>query len=124
MREVLAGVFPVDARGRVVRTDGRGKRPWRVDVLCAALGFVVEFDGSYWHSEACNPGKAEKDREKAADIRSQGFTVVRVRESPLEALDVDDLVVELGLTGAEIGERVLAHLVGLSVAAEEFEAAS
>lgn len=115
MREFLAERMPVAAKGRVRRTDGGGKRPWQVDVLSEAAGVVVEFDGSWWHSEKANPGMAVKDARKAADIRSQGFLVVRVREAPLEALHEDDLVVPLLLPGAEIGERVWEHLVGLGV---------
>lgn len=115
MREFLSARMPVADTCRVPRTDGRGKRPWLVDVLSVEAAVVVEFDGSYWHSERANPGMAVKDARKADDIRGQGFTVVRVRESPLVALHEHDLVVPLGLTGAEIGERVWAHLVTLGV---------
>lgn len=122
LREFLSARMPV-VKGRVPRTDGGGKRPWLVDFLSTAAGVVVEFDGSWWHSERANPGMAVKDARKADDIRSQGFTVVRVREAPLVALHEDDLVVPLGLSGAEIGERVWAHLLALGVG-ERFSEAS
>ena len=114
LREFLAVRMPV-VKGRVPRTDVGGKRPWLVDVLSVAAGVVVEFDGSWWHSERANPGMGVKDAGKAADIRSQGFVVVRVREAPLTVLHEHDLAVPLGLSGAEIGERVWEHLLGLGV---------
>lgn len=115
MREFLANRLVVAAKGRVPRTDGGGKRPWLVDVLCPEDGIVVEFDGSWWHSEKANPGMSVKDARKADDIRSQGLRVVRVREAPLVVLHADDLVVPLGTTGGVIGALVWAHLVGLGV---------
>jgi hypothetical protein len=115
LREFLAGRMPVVAKGRVPRTDGRGRRPWLVDVLSTAAGVVVEFDGSWWHSERANPGMTVKDAGKAADMRGLGFTVVRVREAPLVALHEHDLVVPLGLSGEEIGVRVWEHLCALGV---------
>lgn len=116
MREFLAGRVVVCAKGRVPRTDGVGKRAWRVDVLCPEESLVVEFDGSWWHSEKANPGMAVRDAAKGDDLRAQGLRVVRVREAPLVALHVDDLVVPLGATGDVIGELVWVHLVALGVA--------
>lgn len=114
MREFLSSMTAVCAKGRVPRTDG-GKRAWRVDVLCPEIDVVVEFDGSWWHSEKANPGMAVKDARKADDLRSQGLRVVRVREAPLVGLHADDLVVPLGTVGEAIGVLVWAHLVGLGV---------
>lgn len=66
------------------------RRRWVVDVCMDALspgyrGVVVEFDGSYWHRD-----KAAVDTAKSLDLLAAGYLVVRLRETPLEALPVDD----------------------------------
>lgn len=51
---------------------------WHVDVLCAGLRIVVEYDGSFWHDEW-----VERDARKTQDLISEGWLVVRVRQAPL-----------------------------------------
>lgn len=114
----LGEVFELDGVGSVPRTDGLSSRAWGVDVLSSAHGFVVEFDGAWWHSEKCNPGAAVRDSRKAEDLRSQGWVVVRVREVPLVALHGDDLVVPVGLGVGVLGPLVVDRLVSLDGRAE------
>ena len=48
------------------------------DILIPEHKIVVEVDGSYWHRE-----KHEKDAEKTKALESLGYSVFRVRETPL-----------------------------------------
>lgn len=67
-------------------------RPVDMAFMLQHVVLVVEFDGSYWHRE-----RTDKDAEKAAIIEQTGshlpHRVVRIREAPLKALDLQDVVV-------------------------------
>ena len=76
----------------------------------AAARLVVEFDGSYWHSAAANPSAPKRDLRKTAEIRKQGWTVVRVRESPLSPVGAQDLIVPFACTGSDLSTRVADHV--------------
>ncbi|WP_460358581.1 DUF559 domain-containing protein [Actinoallomurus acanthiterrae] len=56
------------------------------DMVEAGLKLIVEFDGSYWHR-----GRDAHDKRKATRLRNSGWTVVRLREAPLEPLHADDV---------------------------------
>lgn len=76
-----------------------------VDVLVPAHRLVVEFDGSYWHK-----GHEVHDAWKAAALKAHGWKVMRIREEPLTALDLCDLVVPADLSLKQLAGRVLEHL--------------
>ncbi|MCW2677800.1 MAG: hypothetical protein JWR70_2840 [Modestobacter sp.] len=84
----LAHALPglaVDPRPEtIVTADAR----WRADITVGELRLVVEFDGSYYHR-----GREEHDARKSADLRRAGWTVVRMRETPLRATHSHDLPV-------------------------------
>lgn len=61
---------------------------WDVDIVLRDQQIAIEFDGFYWHRD-----KQDLDRKKADELRAQGWRVIRVRESPLEALHPDDVEV-------------------------------
>jgi hypothetical protein len=67
-----------------------GRRAWRVDMVLADLGLLVEFDSSYWHAGA---DKQAADTRKSDQLRAAGWRVVRLREAPLTALHPDDITV-------------------------------
>lgn len=50
----------------------------RLTILIPEHKIVVEVDGSYWHRD-----KHEKDAEKTKALESLGYSVFRVRETPL-----------------------------------------
>ncbi|MDO8864203.1 zinc-ribbon domain-containing protein [Haliea sp. E1-2-M8] len=60
-------------------------------MLLDELHIAIEIDGSYWHSE-----KEESDTEKSKFLESQGYTVVRLRESPLKTLGKYDIAYDRG----------------------------
>lgn len=104
---------------RYERRAGKGRNnPWNVDVLSSAHRFVIEFDGSWWHGEGAPGGSAaqrQRDRDKAADLRANGYTVIRVREQPLRRLHPDDIVVPQTLDYAQFVAAVIAKLATLGI---------
>lgn len=110
---VLAAVrelFPDTDEALLPRTDGLRTRAWQVDACSHEARLIVEYDGSYWHSTATNPRAEASDRAKSADLRSQGWTVVRVREAPLTRLHQHDLVVPFQGDTAERRSLLLEHI--------------
>jgi hypothetical protein len=65
-----------------------GHKRWDVDILIPQENLVIEFDGEHWHAP-----KVELDRTKSQSIRDEGWTLIRIREYPLEALHDHDVVV-------------------------------
>lgn len=63
---------------------------WHVDVLCAGLRIIVEYDGSFWHDEVL-----ERDTRKTQDLISNGWLVVRVRQAPLPMVGPWDVAGEV-----------------------------
>ncbi|MGW6959130.1 Helicase associated domain protein [Streptomyces chartreusis] len=61
-------------------------RPEEVDVADPTRKLVVEFDGAYFHGK---PAALKRDADKTARLRESGWTVVRVREHPLDLIDPD-----------------------------------
>jgi very-short-patch-repair endonuclease len=52
---------------------------------------VFEYDGGYWHGEASpNPNAIGQDIKKTEELLSRGYIVVRVRQTPLEDLPIDN----------------------------------
>ena len=51
------------------------------DILIPNSMLIVEYDGSYWHKDKIN-----KDIQKTKALIAAGFTVLRIRERPLEWL--------------------------------------
>lgn len=89
--------------------DGR----FRLDMLFPTdhdQAVVVEFDGSYWHRDT-----AERDRLKAEAVeRSRpAWTVVRVREEPLQPIRRSDVAVPLLADPFTAASVVLDHLMSL-----------
>jgi hypothetical protein len=87
---------------------------WTIDILVdrgAGQRLAIEYDGAFWHAD-----KAELDREKSLDLLAAGFTVVRLRENPLESLKIHnpryfEVVVYSHAPDAEgVIDRVRAHL--------------
>ena len=61
---------------------------WSVDIrvsLPDRRSLVIEYDGSYWHRN-----KKDIDHAKSMDLLRDGHIVVRIRESPLPSLEIND----------------------------------
>lgn len=76
----LIELLPVGSSTGLV-SDGDGVR-WMVDIIVPSLRLLVEYDGAYWHRH-----RAEVDLRKTRALESSGWSVLRVRESPLAPLD-------------------------------------
>lgn len=83
-------------------------RRLRVDVVIDHI--AVEFDGSHWHK-----GKTKRDREKTALLVGEGFTVIRVREHPLELISETDIPIRRAPNAFEIAAAVLRQMMHLSL---------
>jgi len=53
-----------------------------VDIKLPDEKIVIEYDGAYWHKD-----KAIKDISKTVSLKKAGWSVIRVREHPLDILD-------------------------------------
>ena len=56
------------------------------DIIIRKHGLIIEFDGGYFHR-----GKEQTDIDKTVALKSQGWTVIRVRECPLNTLSPQDI---------------------------------
>lgn len=88
---------PIKHDVRVSAADGVKVR---VDVLVGTI--AVEFDGSYWHKD-----KENRDREKTGQLKDLGYSVIRVREHPLEALSPQDALVRRAPTAHDVAVAAL-----------------
>jgi very-short-patch-repair endonuclease len=60
-----------------------------IDVYLPDLNLGIEYDGKHWHKE-----KEEQDLEKNKRLATQNIHLIRVREKPLRALTVEDVIVD------------------------------
>lgn len=65
-----------------------GRRVVDVDIMIPELSTIVEYDGSYTHR-----GKEENDRRKTRQLTNAGWTVIRLREEPLQCVTEHDVVI-------------------------------
>jgi len=65
------------------KVDGK-----EVDIFIPELNIGIEFDGSYWHKD-----KKKADLDKNKHLLSRNVQLIRVRQRPLKALSINDVVV-------------------------------
>lgn len=71
--------------------------PWLVDFYLEAHKLVIECDGDYWHAK---PKVAARDRKKNWWMGQNGFAIVRLKESAINAGDFAALEAALALSPA------------------------
>ena len=76
------------------------------DIAIEPLNVIVEYDGSYWHRN-----KQERDTSKTQQMEEAGWTVIRVREEPLESIHPNDIFIDVNTTPKEITDLVLKKIV-------------
>ena len=59
------------------------------DVYIESEKVLIEYDGSYWHAD-----KTEQDMRKTVSALQQGYRIIRVRETPLEPMGTEDVIVD------------------------------
>lgn len=86
--------FDIDRHDVVVNRENV-KQTLDCDIVVPALRLVVEFDSWRWHSGFTLRGDAkfDKDKLKSQLLQRAGWTVVRIREAPLELTHIHDVAV-------------------------------
>ena len=103
----LSSVFPnIDPRD----TPKIAKR--RVDVMIPPPEkLVLEYDGAEWHK---GQKSYARDMRKTEELKSRGWTVIRIREMPLGRIQSHDLMVEVTKPGDDkikiLTDNVLRHI--------------
>jgi len=95
----LSTVLDFDLELHKIRLAGRLRD---VDICIENLNLVIEFDGSYWHRN-----RAEKDLMKCEMLEAEGWSVIRVRERPLNSIHKNDVMVEPLAPAKEVTDLVL-----------------
>ena len=73
-----------------------GSRSREADIVLRELNLIVEYDGNHWHSDETRKVKGARhdaDVRKTRSLQAEGWTVIRVREHPLEPISDTDIVV-------------------------------
>ena len=99
----LSALISFDLNQHKVRL---GRRVRDVDILIADLQLIVEFDGVYWHKN-----KVVQDKEKTNLLELSGWTVIRVRERPLESIHANDVMVDAGTRTKLVADQLLQKIV-------------
>jgi very-short-patch-repair endonuclease len=103
VRQELAFHYRSEERSAKRRIQTEGGHTDAVDILLTDIRVVIEYDGAYFHRGSAS---ARNDAAKAERLRSSGWTVIRVREQPLERLDDSDV---------EVAARASVHAVVVAV---------
>ncbi len=113
LKAELGAFFAVsDEPNRVQAPNGK---VYEVDIADHSRRLIVEFDGAGWHGQ---PGSLNRDAEKSRELRDAGWTVVRVREQPLQPIDpAFDIAVGNSAHPFSIATAVLFHLAMLGLVA-------
>jgi len=102
----LSAVIDFDLDQHKVRVNGRLRD---VDIVIEPLRLIVEFDGAYWHRN-----KHDKDAEKTALLEAENWSVIRVRERPLDPVHTNDVMVETLAPPKEVADAVLKKIVSVT----------
>jgi len=73
-----------------------GSRSREADIVLRELNIIVEYDGNYWHRDETRKVKGarfESDVRKTRSLQAEGWTVLRVRERPLEPISDTDITI-------------------------------
>lgn len=98
----LGTVLTLDTQDQQVVTDGS---VLHCDVLDRTRRLVVEFDGGHWHRDS-----EDRDRRKTERLEAEGWTVLRVREAPLQPVSTLSVPAVHKEDPFLIAERVVARL--------------
>lgn len=103
---VLSPKSDIHSRHKITGASGKKHS---VDMAYSDIKLIMEYDGEYYHRN-----KMDSDCEKTADLKSAGWNVVRIRETPLEILDKQwNVAVPQNKKFKLRVERVLLHILKL-----------
>ena len=73
-----------------------------IDIFLSKYNIGIEYDGFVWHDE-----KLQSDIEKNDFLQKKGIHIIRVREHPLQAISINDVVVVGSLTKDDLNALIL-----------------
>ena len=109
----LASIFDHDIDNHKVRVGGA---LLDCDIVVESHKLVVEYDGSYFHKGIV---KRQKDVQKNEFLEKAGWTVVRLREKPLDLIRDYDVSVKAKGNILDETKKLLRSLVEISILSEE-----
>lgn len=106
LRCELSSVFPdIDPRNTLKIAS------WRVDVMIPSEKLVLEYDSWYRHD---SQKSYARDMRKTEELKARGWTVIRIRETPLGRIQSHDLIVDVTFPGDDniklLTDNVLRHI--------------
>jgi G:T-mismatch repair DNA endonuclease (very short patch repair protein) len=101
----LASFFDIEIED--TRVQG-AVQTWSCDIVLRQQLIVVEYDGAFYHTGA---ERHERDLRKTADLEAAGWTVVRVRETPLPLMSSLDVSVSYS-DGVKAATNQVLHVLG------------
>ncbi|MBF6302094.1 hypothetical protein IU459_31800 [Nocardia amamiensis] len=107
--------YELEAAGCLVdhdfpRITVSGRPPVNADIVMPDYRVVIEFDGARYHG---TPEAAVRDRTQSDALSAAGWTVIRVRQEPLQLLDLHDVQMPAGSTTKHTALLVLQKLIDL-----------
>jgi very-short-patch-repair endonuclease len=82
----LSQFVKIDRSVRTIQLSDDKKK--RVDIVIRDRKVVLEYDGAHWHKSLI-----ARDRQEISLFLESGWRLIRIRESPLERLSTDDVIV-------------------------------
>ena len=75
--------------------EARREVGWEPDIALPAERIALDVDGRFWHGDGHHKTRDSRGRDlrKVQAFRAAGWSLVRIREAPLERLSPDDVVV-------------------------------
>jgi len=114
LRHELVRFLPIDLAVRRVPIPGATAKV--VDMCAPSIRLIIEFDGNYWHRTK----EAEaRDSAKTKVLQKTGWTVVRIREHPLDLIGSKDMRVPKKRSAFQLALAVLKHLATLDYVTQE-----
>jgi hypothetical protein len=83
------------------------------DIVCLNKNFIIEYDGSYWHSRNKSTNKTDADENDI--FTKNGWDIIRIRETPLKKVSERDLIVNKGCAEIELCVLVVEHLLKIGI---------
>lgn len=80
---------------------------WEIDIALPELKIAVEYDGYWWHKD-----RASQDTAKNEALKSDGWQVLRIRETPLSTITNVDIPWNRKANIDDLLRKVLDTLVG------------
>ena len=93
-----------------------GSRNREADIVLRELNLIVEYGGNYWHRNETRKAKGarfESDIKKTRSLQAEGWTVLRVREHPLEPISDTDITISSNQNPKWTANAVLQEVQGM-----------